>query len=92
MEIKFIEYGESLGTRACAKEILSKFENDILNESKMIFNFNEVSILSYSFVDELIGKLIRKYGLSLLKEKISFKEVNKFNERIILKVINENIN
>lgn len=87
MEIKFIEYGKSLGTRSCARGILSKFENDILISDKTILNFNQITLLSFGFVDELIGTLIRKYGLDFFKEKINFKEVNNFNKKVILKVI-----
>lgn len=86
-EIKFIEYGETLGTRACARKILSEFESSILKNDKTILNFNQVTLLSYGFVDELIGTLIRKYGLDFFKEKINFIGVNNFNKKVILKVI-----
>lgn len=87
MEIKSIELGEALGTRDCARKILSEFENDILKNDKTILDFNQVTLLSCDFVDELISTLIKKYGLDFFKEKINFKNVDDFNKNIILKAI-----
>lgn len=88
--VKFCEVGRVLGTRAAGKKIrekiISMFDND-----KIVLDFSEVDIISNSFADECIGKMIAEYGIEFVKSKTTFKNVNNETVIVIKKVISDRL-
>lgn len=91
MIIKFENLGKSLGTRFLGVEIRERIENSIEKGEKIIFDFENVGVISNSFADECFGKLTLKFDITVIKEKTQFVNVNSINEKIILKAINDRI-
>ncbi|MGJ0841590.1 STAS-like domain-containing protein [Clostridium tertium] len=91
MIIKFENLGKSLGTRFLGAEIREKVEANIENGEKIIFDLENVDLVSNSFADECFGKLIIKFNIETIKKNTSFINVNSLNEKIILKAINDRI-
>ena len=72
------------GTRKAAE----KMRNIVINcfkENYSVVNldFKNVSMLSSSFADELIGKLVAKFGFSKFMEHIVLSNLNSFNSAIV---------
>jgi len=90
MTLKFSElFGEKLGTRhvgAIAREILLK---EISEHQRVVFDFQGVKLVTNSFADECFGKLLFIYSLDELRNKSTFKNVDKDSEMIIHKAIKE---
>ena len=84
--IKFIVREEShgTGTRYAAR----RFRNMILNASmqkghRVILDFKGVGIISSSYADELLGKLIDDFGLVRFMERFQLRDVSDTNAIII---------
>ncbi len=91
MIIKFSEYGTSLGTRVLGRQIRQQIEECISNNEKVIFDLMDMDILSNSFTDECLAKLLLKFDLDTIKRNTSFINANDNNTRIILKAFRDRI-
>ena len=73
MIIKMSLLGNSLGTRSDAE----KLRIEILKSEEMcVLDFADVSIVSNSFADELLGIIVRDFGMKTLKEKVILRSAN----------------
>lgn len=72
------------GTRSAGETIRNKVLN-ILRQSrkKIILDFSNVSVVSSSFADELIGKLVAKVGFSRFGNYFSMQGLSQFCQKII---------
>ena len=72
------------GTRKSAEKMRNIVINCLKESSNTVnLNFQNVSILSSSYADELIGKLIVLFGFSNFMEHIVISNLNAFNAAIV---------
>ena len=67
VEFKFIEYGTDFGTRDMGQKLREKLLPLINGEEKVVLDFTGVNVVSNSFADECIAKLLLEMPLSELK-------------------------
>lgn len=84
---KYINKYKSLGLgREAGKQVRIELEDKLIKNNEIVLDFKDVSMLTNSFVDELIGKKIKEIGLDEFKKSIhiincndNIKETIKFN-------------
>lgn len=91
MNIKFSEFGSSLGTRDLGAKIRKEIEESIAKDEKVIFDLDGMEIISNSFADECFAKLLLKFDFDIIKSKTSFVNGNNENNKIILKAFKDRI-
>lgn len=84
VEFKFIEYGTDFGTRDMGQKLRQKLLALINNGEKVILDFTGVNVVSNSFADECIAKLLLDMSLDELKRCTTFKGLNPLAERSVL--------
>lgn len=94
MIIKLCDIGQSLGTRPLGNHVREnviipnlKFANDV----RIVFDFQNIDVVSHSFADECFGKLVEKLGLEFVKERTTFRNANPFVASVIKSAINKRI-
>ncbi len=80
----FIEYGENLGTRPLGKRIREKLLPLIEKEDCVILDFTGVNVVSNSFADECIAKLLLSMSLADLKARTTFRGLNPIASESVL--------
>lgn len=78
---------KSLGLgRETGKQVRTELEDKLIKNNEIVLDFKDVSMLTNSFIDELIGKKIKEIGLDEFKKSIhiincndNIKETIKFN-------------
>ncbi|MBI5473498.1 MAG: DUF4325 domain-containing protein [Ignavibacteriae bacterium] len=82
VEVK--EHSHGTGTRKSAEQ-LRNFVVNIINQgsTRIILDFSGIGVISSSFADELIGKLIVKYGLFVFQQVISLKGMTETVQAIL---------
>jgi hypothetical protein len=72
IEVK--QHSHGTGTRKAAERLRNMIVN-IINQgsSRIVLDFSGIGVISSSFADELVGKLIVKYGLFSFQEAIRLK-------------------
>ena len=89
--IKLIDYGESFGARVVGikifKEVIDIFKND--PSVIIVFDFENISIISTGFAKELFGSLFKYLGANFTK-RVKFKIQE--NKEIISSAILRGIN
>ena len=96
VEFKFIEYGTDFGTRDMGQKLRQKLMELIGRGEKVVLDFTGVNVVSNSFADECIAKLLIEMPLEDLKRCTTFRGLNPLAERSVLvalqrryKVMNE---
>ena len=96
VEFKFIEYGTDFGTRDMGQKLRQKLSALISAGDKVVLDFTGVNVVSNSFADECIAKLLLEMPLDQLKRHTTFRGLNPLAERSVLvalqrryKVMNE---
>lgn len=77
--IKLSGYGKDLSSRETAARIRNEFKQDDL----VIFDFDGVRTLSYSFADELFGVLVLCYGPWWPDDHVSIVNASEENQELI---------
>ena len=72
----FREYGENLGTRPLGKRVRENLLPVIEQNERVVLYFTGVNVVSNSFADECIAKLLLVMSLSELKSKTTFRGLN----------------
>lgn len=82
IEVK--EHSHGTGTRKAAERLRNLIVN-IINQgsTRIVLDFGGIGVISSSFADELIGKLIVKYGLFTFQEVIRLKGMTKTVQAIV---------
>ncbi|MBQ9312684.1 MAG: STAS-like domain-containing protein [Bacteroidales bacterium] len=80
---KFKDFGENLGTRMLGSSVRERLLPLILNNDKVVLDFEGVDVVSNSFADECIAKLLLQMTLEELKQKTTFKNINDFAKKNI---------
>jgi len=84
VEFKFIEYGTDFGTRDMGQKLRQKLLSLIKENDKVILDFTGVNVVSNSFADECIAKLLLDMPLDQLKQHTTFRGLNPLAERSVL--------
>ena len=72
----FIQYGENLGTRLLGKRVRESLLPVIEQNECVVLDFTGVNVVSNSFADECIAKLLLSMSLSELKSRTTFRGLN----------------
>lgn len=80
----FREYGTDFGTRDMGQKLRNKLLPLINGSEKVVLDFTGVNVVSNSFADECIAKLLLEMPLDELKRRSTFRGLNPMAERSIL--------
>ena len=80
---KFKEIGENLGTRILGAKVREQLLPMILENPKVGLDFEGVNVVSNSFADECLAKLLQSMSLDELKQGTTFISVNDFARKNI---------
>lgn len=72
----FIEYGENLGTRPLGKRVRERLLPLIEQNERVVLDFTGVNVVSNSFADECIAKILLAMPLFELKRRTTFRGLN----------------
>ncbi len=84
VEFKFIEYGTDFGTTDMGMKLREKLLPLIKENDKVVLDFTGVNVVSNSFADECIAKLLLDMPLDELKQHTTFRGLNPMAERSVL--------
>ncbi len=83
MVFKFSDIGENLGTRILGEKVRNQLLPLIMNNDKVVLDFSGVNVVSNSFADECLAKLLLSMSFDELKQKTTFVSVNDFARKNI---------
>ena len=72
----FRKYGENLGTRPLGKRVREQLVPLLEQDERVVLDFTGVNVVSNSFADECIAKLLLTMPLSELKSRTTFRGLN----------------
>ena len=72
----FKDFGENLGTRPLGKRVREQLLPIIEQNDCVVLDFTGVDVVSNSFADECIAKLLLVMSLSELKSRTTFRGLN----------------
>ena len=75
---KFNQFGSNLGTRMLGADVREKLVPLLNTEEKVILDFEGVDVVSNSFADECLAKLLLTMSLEELKKCTTFRGLNDF--------------
>lgn len=81
---RFSDYGTDFGTREMGSKIRQLIRPLLDLGIRVSFDFSGVNVVSNSFSDECIAKLLTEIPLDLLKKRTTFTNLNPMAERSIL--------
>lgn len=80
----FREYGENLGTRPLGKRVREQLLPLIEQSERVVLDFTGVNVVSNSFADECIAKLLLTMSLAELKSRTTFRGLNSIASESVL--------
>lgn len=80
---KFVEIGENLGTRQLGAKIRLLLMQLIKENDKVVLDFSGVNVVSNSFADECLAKMLLGMSFEEIKSKTTFIGVNDFARKNI---------
>ena len=80
----FREYGENLGTRPLGKRVREQLMPLLEQDERIVLDFTGVNVVSNSFADECIAKLLLTMPLSELKSRTTFHGLNPIASESVL--------
>ena len=80
----FIEFGENLGTRPLGKRVREQLLPLLKKDERVVLDFTGVNVVSNSFADECIAKLLLTMPLSELKSRTTFRGLNPIASECVL--------
>ena len=84
VEFKFIQFGTDFGTRDMGAKLRNLLMPLLEGEERVVLDFTGVNVVTNSFADECIAKLLLDIPLSELKKRTTFKGLNPLAERSVL--------
>lgn len=91
MIVEFGKEGRSLGTRENGRRIRAQILDGINTNGFVILDFKGVDMLSNSFADECIGKLVDEVGIDKMKASTTFKNTSREVSLVLMKAINDRL-
>ena len=83
MVFKFSDIGENLGTRILGEKVRNQLLPLIMSNDKVVLDFSGVNVVSNSFADECLAKLLFSMSFDELKQRTTFVSVNDFARKNI---------
>ena len=80
----FREYGENLGTRPLGKRVREQLMPLLEQDERVVLDFTGVNVVSNSFADECIAKLLLTMPLADLKAHTTFRGLNPIASESVL--------
>ena len=80
----FREYGENLGTRPLGKRVREQLMPLLEQDERVVLDFTGVNVVSNSFANECIAKLLLTMSLSELKAHTTFRGLNPIASESVL--------
>ena len=80
----FREYGQNLGTRPLGKRVREQLLPLIEQNERVVLDFTGVDVVSNSFADECIAKLLLEMSLAELKSRTTFRGLNPIASESVL--------
>ncbi len=80
----FVDYGKDLGTRQLGAKARNALMPLLSKGERVVLDFTGVNVVSNSFADECIAKLLLDMSLADLKRKTTFTGLNKIAEACVL--------
>ncbi len=80
---KFVNFGENLGTRMLGEQARRMLLPLVQGEEKVVLDFEGVDVVSNSFADECLAKLLLVMPLEELKKRTTFRGLNDFARKNI---------
>ena len=80
----FREYGENLGTRPLGKRVREQLLHVIEQHERVVLDFTGVNVVSNSFADECLAKLLLTMSLADLKSRTTFRGLNPIASESVL--------
>lgn len=84
VRFNFAEYGSDLGTRQLGVKVRNALMPLLSADERVILDFTGVNVVSNSFADECIAKLLMVMPLNDLKSRTTFTGLNKIAEASVL--------
>lgn len=84
VEFKFADYGINFGTREQGAQLREKLLALIQSGEKVVLDFTGVNVVTNSFADECIAKLLLEMPLNELKAKTTFKGLTSMANKSVL--------
>lgn len=81
---KFINYGTDFGSTVLGQKLREMLLPLINGNDKVVLDFTGVNVVSNSFADECIAKLLLEMSLAELKRRTTFRGLNPLAERSVL--------
>lgn len=79
----FRDFGEYLGTRQLGEKVREQLWPLIQGDEKVCLDFDGVDVVSNSFADECIAKMLLFISLDELKQRTTFSGLNDFARKNI---------
>ena len=80
----FREFGENLGTRPLGKRVREQLMPLLEQDERVVLDFTGVNVVSNSFADECIAKLLLTMPLAELKSRTTFRGLNPIASESVL--------
>ena len=84
VSFRFLDFGKDLGTRQLGVQAREKLMPLLEGTERVSLDFSGVDVVSNSFADECIAKLLLTMPLAQLKQRITFCGLNPIAERSVL--------
>lgn len=84
VEFKFSQFGTNFGTRDMGAKIRQQLRPLLDKDEKVVLDFTGVNVVTNSFADECIAKLLLEMSLDDLKKHTTFRGLNPLAERSVL--------
>ncbi|MBO6126055.1 MAG: STAS-like domain-containing protein [Bacteroidaceae bacterium] len=80
---RFRDFGEHLGTRQLGEKVRNQLWPLIQGQEKVCLDFEGVDVVSNSFADECIARILLTMSLDDLKQRTTFSGLNDFARKNI---------
>ncbi len=80
----FRDFGENLGTRPLGQKVREQLVPLLEKEERVVLDFTGVNVVSNSFADECIAKLLLTMPLAELKAHTTFRGLNLVASKSVL--------
>ncbi len=84
VEFKFSQFGTDFGTRDMGAKIRQQLRPLLNGNDVVVLDFTGVNVVTNSFADECIAKLLLEMSLDELKKCTTFRGLNPLAERSVL--------
>ena len=81
---RFADYETDFGTREMGARLREKLLPLIKGDERVVLDFTGVNVVSNSFADECIAKLLLEMPLEELKKRTTFRGLNPMAEKSVL--------